>query len=187
MILINKVARTIVETVPFPRAQTLASSLEPVTGESDIRHEITGFAYNKHVRELKDAARLAESRARVTADAATPPPADSSMPAPPATGMRRTSAKKCQTQNLLNAVPLPPTTPAEIELMLRCVSNSQKAKSRKSSLTVCTHSYVLTRLYILAHSLLAHTYVHRLSLSPRQMRIAMRSSPTAQRLKMSAF
>ena len=35
------------------------------------------------------------------------------------------------TQQLLNAAPIKPSTPAEVELMLKCVVDAQKAKLKK--------------------------------------------------------
>ena len=74
--------------------------------------------------------RKAEEAREAAASAAAASSSDAAQPASIA-GTRATKARKARTQNLLNHEPLPPTTAAEIELMLKSVAEAESRKPGK--------------------------------------------------------
>jgi hypothetical protein len=126
MAFINSLAKGVLEVKPFAHADL--TELEGID-ETHEFYEPHGFGYCEWYRQREQKRKASDARAAAAAKGST---GGSSSPAPPvAGGSRFTSAKKGVKQNLLNANPLKPTTPAEIELMMECVTEAQKKSSKK--------------------------------------------------------
>ena len=133
MAFINTLAKGVLEVKPF--AHPDLTELEGIDENHEF-YEPHGFGYCEWYRQREQKRKASEARAAAAAKGSAPPTGGSSSPAPPVagasgSGSRFTSAKKGVKQNLLNANPLKPTTPAEIELMMECVTEAQKKSSKK--------------------------------------------------------
>ena len=125
---INELAKGVLKSTPFPSAASLTDGTPDAIDEKSDLYEAHGFGYYKSVRERETARKANAARAAAAASSSsdTPPAAKSN-----ASGKRATKAKKGPTQNLLNSSPLKPETPAEVELMLKCVQEAMAAKKPK--------------------------------------------------------
>jgi hypothetical protein len=126
---INVLAKGVLASVPFPSAEAQSEPAGHAGGidESSDIFEPHGCDYYKSVRRQEVEQKEAAAR-EAAAPSSSEPAASSTSKAP---GKRASKARKGVTPNLLNASPLKPTTAAEVELMLKCVSEAEKPKSGK--------------------------------------------------------
>ena len=132
MVFINKLASGVLSASPFAHPDLIF--IDGIDEKHEF-YEPHGFGYAEWYRKREQTRKASQARAAAAAKTPAAPTgvAGSSSPAPPtvASGSRMTSAKKCKTQNLLNANPLKPSTPAEVELAMECVVEAQKTSSKK--------------------------------------------------------
>ena len=173
MLFIAHAAESVLQSDLFPRtsANTDAASTEGIAETSDI-YEAHGYGYYKHVDECATQAK--EEAARAAREAAQPA---GGAPLPVATvstaGKRATKAKKGVTKNLLNATPLKPSTAAEVELMLKCVSDAERTKKRRK-----------TNNWEIAADLYRTAFIQNCAV-PEEERLHIRSSTTAEMIQES--
>ena len=137
---LNEIARSVLACVPFPLAharnidESGSRRVMRIEESSEI-FEPHGVNYYKSVdQERAQQAAAAKAAAKANADAATSSGASSSgaaLPKAKAGGRRATAAHKGVTKALVNDSPLKPSTPAEIDLMHRCVRDARDAKKQQ--------------------------------------------------------
>ena len=176
---IHKSALSLLESSPFPLAASRSAHAgDGGISESSDQYEHHGFGYWRHVAELERNARAEEARSRLAVDSGSGLPLAHAAAPKKSAGKRATKARKGKTQNLLNNTPVKPSTPHEVELMLKVVAQADMPQAKKA------RGNRKLSVWDIASNLYREAF-HQNCALPAGERLLIRSSTTAEYLEQS--